>query len=122
MVFLTWFCMAVMVLFYLACYLLDLETSDAYYLRLFDIQPTTKECRSHKMAHVANMVMEMILFVTSLSSAVLFIHTAIQGVRQERRIASRNTVDTSSRFFVRFKSFKRIVKLLITSERAQRAK
>ncbi|KAF0294295.1 hypothetical protein FJT64_008053 [Amphibalanus amphitrite] len=113
MVFLTWFCMAVMVLFYLVCYLLDLESSDEYFLRLFGIQPTN-ECRSHQMAHIANVVLEVVLLVTSLSSAVLFIHTAIQGVKQERRIASRNTVDKSSRFFVRFKSFKRIVKVLLT--------
>ncbi|KAF0294296.1 hypothetical protein FJT64_008054 [Amphibalanus amphitrite] len=114
MVFLTWFCMAMMVLFCLACYLLDLETSDEYFLRLFGIQPSNEECRMLGVTHLTNIVLEVVLLVTSLSSAVLFIHTAIQGVKQERRIASRNIVDTSSRFFVRFKSFKRIVKLLLT--------
>ena len=110
----TWICMALMGLFCLVCYYLGLETSDELYHRLFDVQPSNEECRLPKVAHVTNVVVELVLLLTSLSSGALFIHTAIQGVKQEKRTSNSNIIDTSSRFFVRFKSFKRIVKVLLT--------
>ena len=109
-----WICIALMALLGLTCYQLDLETNAEFYHRLFGIQPSDEECRLVLMAHASTVVFELAVFFISITSAALFIYTAIQGVKQERRISRSNSVDTSSRFFLRFKSFKRIVRVLLT--------
>ena len=113
MVAISWIFLPAMCLFGFVAYQLDLETSAEFSLRTFGLT-AVDECRLAKISELALLATEAGLFILSCASAALYIYTAIQGMKQERRDARRGEVDQTSFFFLRFKSFKRIVKIVLS--------
>ena len=112
MVTISWCFLPIMCTFGFVAYQLDLETSAEFSLRTFGVH-ANDECRLAKISEAVLLTMEMGVLLLSSSSAALYIYTAIQGMKQERRNAQRGEVDETSFFFLRFKSFKRIVKIIL---------
>ena len=104
---LTWSCVPLMGLFGLVCYRLGLETSVEFDLRVLGVERHIAQCRWEVNAHLFMVVAEAVLLLLSLSSGVLFVYAAVQGARHEWRLHPNN------RLFLRFKSFQRIVKVLL---------
>ena len=104
---LTWSCVPLVGVFGLVCYWLGLESSVAFDRRVLGVERRIDQCRWELNAHLFMVVAETLLLLLSLCSGVLFVYTAVQGARHEWRIHPNN------RLFLRFKSFQRIVKVLL---------
>ena len=113
MVVFTWLFIAALATFGVACFQAGLETTIEFDIRVFDTETATCECGWRDLT-VAHMVTSMIFFNGfSILNCVLLLYTAVQGLKHERRIAE-GEADRDQKFLVRFKSFKRIIKLLLT--------
>ena len=93
-------------------YQLDFETSAEFSYRKFGLPPLD-ECRLAKISEASLLLVEVVLFLLSSLAAVFYIYTAVQGMRHSRRIAPLGEADQTSLFFLRFKAFKRIVKIVL---------
>ena len=109
----TWCCVPLFCLLGLICYQLDLESSAEFDRRVYGIQHDIQECRWELHSHAYILAFEVVLLVLSIISAGLFVYTATQGMLQERRLAQRRQEDQGDLFLLRFKSFRRIVKILL---------
>ena len=113
MVAISWCSLLVSCFLGFVAYQLDLETGAESSQRKYGLPPID-ECRLSKISEVWILAVEAILFLLAVSSAALYVYTAVQGMKQERRDARRGEVDQTTFFFLRFKSFKRIVKILLS--------
>ncbi|KAF0304637.1 hypothetical protein FJT64_002683 [Amphibalanus amphitrite] len=104
---LTWCCVPLMGAFGFTCYRLGLESSVAFDRRVLGVERHISQCRWELNAHLFMVVSEVAVLLLSLCSGVLFVYTAVQGARHEWRLHPNN------RLLVRFKSFQRIVKVLL---------
>ena len=104
---LTWSCALLVALFGLVCYQLGLESSLEFNHRVLGVERHVSQCRWELNAHLFMVVVEVLLLLLSLCSGLLFVYTAVQGARHEWRHQPNN------RLFLRFKSFQRIVKVLL---------
>ena len=114
MLFLTWCWIPSIGLYGLICYQLGMETAQDFDHRMFGTQGSVQECHWTQAAFVVTIFLEGQLLLMSLTSATLFVYTAFKGLQQQRRDNRRGHVNETSQFFLRFKSFKRIVKVLLT--------
>ena len=105
---LSWGCVPLVGLFGFICYRLDLETAVEFDRRVLGVERHLgAQCRWELNAHLFMVSAEVALLLLSLTSGVLFIYAAVQGARHEWRL------HPSNRLFLRFKSFQRIVKVLL---------
>ena len=111
---LTWCWIPIVGLYGLICYQLGMETAQEFDQRTLGTQDSAQECHWTKTSFVVTVFFEVTLLLMSTTSAVLFFYTALRGLQQQRRNNRRGQVDETSQFFLRFKSFKRIVKVLLT--------
>ena len=110
----TWGWIPFAVLYGFISHLLEMETLHEFDQRTLGTQGSVKECRLTQRTFVVAVFFEATLTLMSFLSAALFVYTATKGFQQERRNNRRRQVDETSLFFLRFKSFKRIVKVLLT--------
>ena len=108
-----WSLLPLMWLLGAAAYHLGLETRAEFNQRVFGVTPL-EECRWAVTAEAALLTMETLLFLLTICSAALFIYTAVQGLQRERLLAQAGEDASASLFFLRFKSFKRIVKIVLS--------
>ena len=111
---LTWLFAFANTFFGLLCYYLDMETTTEFDSRVFDVDDDVKQCRWKRQANVFMIFNEAFLFLFSISSCALLIYTAFQGIKHERRLVLIQVNNQPQQFVMRFKSFKRIVKVLLT--------
>ena len=114
MLLITWWCIPTMILFGFGCHQLGLETSQEFHQRVFGAQGSVEGCHWMEAAFVVTVFGEVIVFLMVTASAALFVYTATKGFHQERRDNLHGQADQTSYFFLRFNSFKRIVKVLLT--------
>ena len=114
LVFLTWCWVPYVGLYGLVCHQLGMESSQEFDQRTLGTQDTVKECNWTQAAFVVTIFFEANMLLMSTTSAALFVYTAFNGLQQQRRDNRRGQVDETSQFFLRFKSFMRIVKVLLT--------
>ena len=108
-----WSPLPLMCAFGLVAYHLGLETRAEFNRRMFGAA-IPDECRWAVTAEAALLTLEMLLLLLTSCSAALFVYTAVQGLKRERALAQRGEVDSTSLFSLRFKSFKRIVKIVLS--------
>ena len=113
MLLLTWCWIPIVGLYGLVCYQLEMETAEDFDHRMFGTQGSLQECHWTQAAFVVTTFLEGQLLLMSLTLATLFVYTAFKGLQQQRRDNLRGHVNETSHFFLRFKSFKRIVKVLL---------
>ncbi|KAF0309398.1 hypothetical protein FJT64_019492 [Amphibalanus amphitrite] len=101
-------------LFGIICYLLGLETIEEFDQRMFSIHNHHEQCKWERSANIFMFYSENCMLVCCLGTCALLIHTAVQGMKHQNRISQENGGNTSLLFMVRYKSFKRIVKVLLT--------
>ena len=114
MLLITWCWIPSMALYGFVCHQLGAESSQEFYQRVFGAQDSVEECHWVKVEFAVTTLFEMYLLLMTVTTAALFVYTATKGLQQERRDNLHGSVDQTSFFFLRFKSFKRIVKVLLT--------
>ena len=114
MVGLAWLFITVHTSFGISCHLLGLDTVVEFDRRMFGIDNHINNCRYETVTSLFHFSLEIFMFCFSFATCVLLIYTAVQGIKQERRISRGDASNHSRHFLVRFKSFKRIVKVLLT--------
>ena len=110
---LTWSWILIFALYGFVCHQLGMETSQEFDKQTLGTQGSVEECRWEKIAFVSTIFFEVTALLMSTISATLFVYTATRGFQQEQRINLHGLADQTSFFFMRFKSFKRIVKVLL---------
>ena len=95
------------------CYHLGSETGEEYLQRMLGKQISIEHCSFMKTAFIVPVFLEVMIFLIVIATAALFCYTAMKGFQQERRDQSLGTVDQTGNFFLRFKSFKQIVKVML---------
>ena len=98
----------------LVSYGLGCETTEEFNRRVLGVQNTTKRCNWFRVSNVVMLCFEVTLLTLSVSTCALLVITAAQGGKQERKLAVNDNTQRARRFTVRFKAFKRIVKVLLT--------
>ena len=113
MVIISWSIFIFKCFFGFVAYQLDFETNAEFSHRTFGL-PLLDECRLAKISEASLMLVEVVLFLLSSLSAALYVYTAVQGMKHSRRIAPLGEADQTSFSFLRFKSFKRIAKIVLS--------
>ncbi|KAF0301618.1 hypothetical protein FJT64_026140 [Amphibalanus amphitrite] len=117
MLFISWSWIPIVSLHGFVCHQLGLETSQEFDQRVLGVQETARECRWVKVALETATFFEVVQLLMSLTSTALFIYAATKGFQHEQRNRRRPASPdgrTNSNFVLRFKSFKRIVKVILT--------
>ena len=112
MLLITWCWIPSMALFGFVCHQLGWESSQNQ--RVFGEQVSDEKCHWVKLNFAATFLSEVIALLMVMTTTALFAYTATKGIQQERRDNLNGSVDQTSHSFVRFKSFKRIVKVMLT--------
>ena len=112
MLVITWSCVPILSLLGLVCHQLGLESSAEFDRRVFGIEEEIRLCRWELHSHVFMLVLEMLMLLLSLITAGLFVYAAAQGMAHERHLVTQDQEAQGGFFLLRFKSFKRIVKVL----------
>ena len=110
----TWVFVVLFASFGLLAYFLGLESTLEFDRRMFGVQRHISQCHWERAANVYVISCEVIVLLSSITSCALLIYTAIQGFKQERRLAPGDNSRETQRFIMRFKPFKRIFKVLLT--------
>ncbi|KAF0313023.1 hypothetical protein FJT64_016354 [Amphibalanus amphitrite] len=97
----------------LLCFFLGLETIAEFDLRVFGIDHHINTCGWQKVANMGMFAFQIVFFLFTILTCGLLTYTAVQGLKHEKRIAGDNTSRQTENFVLRFKSFRRIVKLLL---------
>ena len=113
MVALTWLLLVGNATFGTVCYLLGLETVAEFNRRVFGINNHAKQCQWDTQTNIFMLYFEICMLLLYISTSILLIYAAVQGLKHERRISRENNNDNEQQFLIRFKSFKRIVKVLL---------
>ena len=109
----TWSAVPLVALVGVVSYHLDLETAEEFDRRMYGTERVLEFCSWDLHAHVVMLISEALVFLLSLSSACLFVYTAIIGMQHEKTLARRRPDEPESFFILRLKSFRRIIKVLI---------
>ena len=113
MILFIWSWMLTIPLFGFVSYQLGIETIQEYLIQPMLGKPVPIEnCHSMKTAFILIAISETIQFLMCIVTAALFFYTAMKGFQQERRDKMLDTVNQTGNFFLRYKSFKRIVKVI----------
>ncbi|KAF0287212.1 hypothetical protein FJT64_014317 [Amphibalanus amphitrite] len=114
MIAITWAYVLFQAMIGLICYQLGLESVVEFDRRAFGVRYDTRMCKFELHSHAFMIWFEAHLLVLSLFSAGMFVYTAAQGIQQERRQPRRQLRGGHGGIFVlRFKSFQRIVKVML---------
>ena len=108
----TWSWVPVVALFGFACFQLGLETSEEFDRRTLGALGV-QECRYVKAAFIVTTAFEVGSLLMSVSAAVLFVYTAVKGIGVERCVNRQVHSSHRAYFVLRYKSFRRIVKVLL---------
>ena len=113
MITLNWLFVLAHGLFSMISFLSGLESTLEFDKRVFGVEHHVTQCRWERMPHVYMLSVEICLLLFSVSTCALLIYTAVQGIKHERRIAQDDITSQTQHFVTHFKSFKRIVKVLM---------
>ena len=101
-------------IFGLACFFFGMENTADFHQRVFGVQRNLTQCSWEKMSGVYMLSGEIILLALALAVCVLACYTAAVGLKQQRRVTQdEELTPQTQRFITNFKSFKRIVKVLL---------
>ena len=114
MIALNWLFILAHGLFCLISFFSGLESTLEFDKRVFGVEHHVTQCRWERLANVYMLSVEICLLLFSVSTCALLIYTAVQGIKHERRIAQDDITSQTQHFVTHFKSFKRIVKVLMT--------
>ncbi|KAF0307422.1 hypothetical protein FJT64_021236 [Amphibalanus amphitrite] len=110
---LTWFYIFTLASAGLVCDHLGLETIADFDIRVFGTDHQIRGCDWTKIPNAYMVGVQACVSLFSVLTCALLLYTAVQGWRHERRIAKGDVSRQTQRFMLRFKSFKRIIKLLV---------
>ncbi|KAF0295543.1 hypothetical protein FJT64_006955 [Amphibalanus amphitrite] len=113
MVALTWFYIVTLTVVGLVCHHLELETVAEFDIRVLGIGHEIQKCGWQMIPNAFMVAFQACFLLFSMLTCAILLYTAYQGFKHEKRIAKGDVSHQTRRFMMRFKSFKRIVKLLV---------
>ena len=106
-------CILFCVIFGLACFHLGLENTAELHQRMFGVQRHLTRCSWEQLAGVYVLFGEIFLLVLAIATCALALYTAVVGLKYEKSITQQQVTPETRRFVTSFKSFKKIVKVLL---------